>query len=234
MKISYVSMKSRASSLISSTKPLTSSLGKLMFHQIQLMRNGLYTFNRDNISFEKVSPIKVYGLPIVIFLVLGSWFGATTAEPEVIEKLTTTERLIVVNQETKFTKDRLIVEIGYMNFKHPEIVYAQSILETGNFTSPIFKENHNMFGMKLPRTRATTAIGEDRGHATFENWKSSLHDYGMYYNAYLRELNEEQYYEFLKKYYAEDPNYIIKVMNLAEKFKRQKTFWHYKDEANKY
>lgn len=234
MKISYATIKSKASSLIFLIKPLTSSFGKLMFNQTQLMRNGLYVFNKGKVSFEEVSLIKVYGLPIVIFLVLGSWFGATTAEPEVIEKLTTTERLIVVNEETRFTKDRLIVEIGYMNFRHPEIVYAQSILETGNFTSPIFKENHNMFGMKLPRTRATTATGEARGHATFENWKASLHDYGMYYNAYLKELNEEQYYEFLKKYYAEDPNYIIKVMNLAEGFKREKTFWHYKDEANRY
>ena len=199
------------------------------------MKNELYKFNKGNLSYEKVSLMKVYLLPIVLFSVVSSWIGATNANPSVVEKLTETERLIVISEETHFTKSKLITEIGYMNFRFPEIVYAQATLESGNFTSPIFKENNNMFGMKLPRIRVTTAIGENRGHATFENWMSSLHDYGMYYNAYLRDLNtEEKYYSYLNKRYAEDPNYIIKVRRLADKFKDEKVFWHYKDEANKY
>jgi len=198
------------------------------------MRNELYKFNKGNLSYEKVSLRKVYGLPSVIILTIIMFFGATKDATPVIEKLTEVERMIVIDQETHFTKDRLIVEIGYMNFKHPEIVYAQAILETGNFTSVIFKENNNMFGMKLPRTRATKAIDENRGHARFENWEDSLDDYAMYYNAYLKNLNEEKYYQFLEKFYAEDPNYVRKVRKLAEKFKKQKIFWHYKDEANQY
>lgn len=198
------------------------------------MKNELYQFNKANLSYEKVSLKKVYGLPMVVFLVLFTWFGAVKDEPQVIEKLTKVERTIVVDQETQFTKDKLIVEIGYMNFRHPEIVLAQATLETGNFTSLIFKENNNMFGMKLPRTRATKAVGENRGHATFDNWEDSLDDYGMYYNAYLKSLNEESYYQFLKEFYAEDVRYVDKVRRLAEKFKKDRTFWHYKDAANKY
>jgi len=198
------------------------------------MRNGLYIFNRNDISYKKVSLIKVYGLPIVFLLTLGSWFGAVNADVNIVEKLTEVERLIVVSEETYFSKDKLQVEIGYMNFKYPEIVYAQAILETGNFTSIIFKENNNMFGMKLPRIRATKATGENRGHALFDNWEDSLDDYGMYYNAYLKNLSEEEYYGFLRQYYAEDPKYINKVKKLANKFKDQKVFWHYKDAENNY
>jgi len=46
-----------------------------------------------------------------------------------------------------------------------KLITAQAGFETGNFTSVIFKENNNLFGMKLPKVRKTTAIGENRGHA---------------------------------------------------------------------
>jgi len=193
------------------------------------MRNGLYVFDKSSLSYQRVSFLKVFSIPIIVLFLLGSFFGATTADPTVIEKLTEVEKLIVINESTKFTKERLQVEIGNFNFKFPEIVYAQAIIETGNFTSVIFKESHNMFGMKLAKLRPTTAVGESRGHAEYYNWIDSLHDYGIYYAKYLMDLNEEEYYAFLSKYYAEDPNYVKKVRRLAEKYKKQKLFWHFKD-----
>ncbi len=54
--------------------------------------------------------------------------------------------------------------------------------ETGNFTSAIFNENRNLFGMKLPKIRQTKAIGENRGHAKFSDLSDSAKDQLLYLN----------------------------------------------------
>jgi len=121
-----------------------------------------------------------------------------------------------------------------MNFDHPEIVLAQTTLETGNYTSAIFKENHNLFGMKYAIRRVRLSNGTERGHAWYDNWKHSLYDYAFYYSKYLDDMSEEEYYDYLKQNYAEDPSYITKVRKLAERYKTEKVFWHYKDAADNY
>ena len=107
---------------------------------------------------------------------------------------------------------------------YPEIILAQAKVETGNFTSPIFKSNHNMFGMREPNKRITTVIETQNGHGYYDNWKDSFIDYALYYSRYLSELNEEEYYGYLSQYYATDPRYVatLKAMivnqNLKSKF----------------
>lgn len=79
---------------------------------------------------------------------------------------------------------------------------AQAGHETGNFTSRIFKENNNCFGMKLALIRKTTATGEKYGHATFSSLKSCIDDFFLYYNnfKYLKTYNSlEDYVAALKK-----------------------------------
>ena len=61
------------------------------------MRNELYKYNKDSLSYEKVSFKSIYGLPIVIFIALMSFIGAEKANPTVIEKLTEVEKTIIIN-----------------------------------------------------------------------------------------------------------------------------------------
>lgn len=92
---------------------------------------------------------------------------------------------------------------------------AQAKLESGHFTSHIFKKNHNLFGMKFPRQRKTTAIGANKGHSLYTNWKSSVLDYKLWQDAMIHRVNdEESYLLFLKKRYASDPTYVkqLKIM----------------------
>lgn len=117
-------------------------------------------------------------------------------------------------------KDSVLNFIYDMRLEHPYIVYAQCIVETGNFTSIIMKENNNLFGMKLPERRATLALGVKKGHAYYRDWKESIIDYSLYQMAYMRGLTEEEYFERLSKSYAMDEYYIKKLRQLKQKLSR--------------
>lgn len=56
-------------------------------------------------------------------------------------------------------------------------IVAQSVLETANFTSEVCRENNNLFGMKYPKVRVTTALCENRFHAVYSSYIDSVIDY---------------------------------------------------------
>ena len=61
--------------------------------------------------------------------------------------------------------------------------------------------------MKLARSRNTTNIGENRGHAKFKNWKMAVLDYAYMQSVFARKINTRKgYYQYLE-HYAENPNY---------------------------
>ena len=69
-----------------------------------------------------------------------------------------------------------------LNVKHPDIVYAQAILETGNFTSEYYKKYHNMMGFG---GHAMCVIGYDdrKDGGAFEIMNSWGTDWGQ--NGYF-------------------------------------------------
>ena len=120
--------------------------------------------------------------------------------------LTNEEKLIIVQEFNEFSEDKLIAKLKELNVKFPYIVLAQSKLETGNFTSKIFRENNNLFGMREAKQRITTAQGTENNHAYYHSWQESILDYAFYQCRYLSNINsEEQYFNYLKQSYAEDP-----------------------------
>lgn len=108
-------------------------------------------------------------------------------------------------------KDSVLNFIFELRLDHPYIVYSQAIIESGNFTSNIWRENNNMFGMKMPERRPTLAIGISKGHAVYKNWKECIIDYALFQSSYLRELTEEEYFMKIGNSYAEDGSYEKKV-----------------------
>jgi len=102
---------------------------------------------------------------------------------------------------------------------HPDIVYAQAMLESNNGRSKIFRESNNLFGMKLAKNRPTTAIDEQFGHAYYSTWKASVIDYALYQSAYLRGLSKESYFKYLSQNYAEDVEYVNKLKAIINKTK---------------
>jgi flagellum-specific peptidoglycan hydrolase FlgJ len=124
------------------------------------------------------------------------------------------------DEPLSFSEARLINKMIDINIKFPHIVLAQSQLETGNFKSKIFRENHNLFGMKEAKSRVKLALGTKHGHAHYSTWLESLYDYAFMQCRYLGTIkNETDYYNYLGKTYAEDPDYIDKLKKMANKNK---------------
>lgn len=112
--------------------------------------------------------------------------------------------------------DSLLEYIYEMRIEHPYVVYAQALKESARFTSNIYKENHNLFGMKVPERRSTVVIGVNRGHAVYLDWKMSVIDYALFQEAYMSGLTEDEYLVRLGKIYASDTNYekdLRKLLN---------------------
>lgn len=126
----------------------------------------------------------------------------------------------VTIKDTLSFKDSLLNKIFEMRLEHPYIVYSQAIIESGNFSSVIFRENNNLFGMKMPERRVTIAIGISRGHAVYSSWRDCLIDYALYQSAYMRGLSEDEYFARLNRSYAEDVDYENKLRAIKNNFKR--------------
>lgn len=119
-----------------------------------------------------------------------------------------------------FTIEKFKELLITLNVKYPDIVFAQAKIESGNFNSKIFRENHNLFGMKEARQRAHTAIGTRYNHAVYSDWRQSVLDYTIYQSCYLRKFNRSEYIDYLGRNYAQDKNYVTKVVAIAKQSKK--------------
>lgn len=125
-----------------------------------------------------------------------------------------------VEQQSKMpvTDETALCFMQQIGIEHPHIVLAQMKLESGNYTSKLALENNNYFGMKQPRKRATTSIGEKNGYASYKSWVHSVLDYALWQKEYARSLTEVEYLDSLTTY-AEDSSYRNKVQQIANKYK---------------
>lgn len=195
-----------------------------------------YKYNTDKLQFSKIGKLQIIKdnitiilgfllfLISILYLIMLSY---SITSKEVVNKYIKGENEIVVinRNENEFSQEKLINEIDRLNFRFPHIVLAQSIIETGHFTSTIFMENHNLFGMREPRIRITTAIGTHRNHAYYNSWVESLFDYGLYTSRYLGKLKtEEEYFQYLSRHYATDKTYVSKLRVIIKKEKLKEKF----------
>jgi len=121
----------------------------------------------------------------------------------------------IITHVISFSELNVYKQLVKVGIAYPDVVLAQAKIETGNFTSKIFRENHNMFGMKLPERRQTTAVGENRNHAKYTDWIQSVRDYKLWQDQMIhRAPTKRAYLAYLKRNYAEDKNYIKKIKQI--------------------
>lgn len=110
-------------------------------------------------------------------------------------------------RETELTVASLYAALKRHGVKHPKIVLAQAILETGWFRSQVARSKNNLFGLRNPRT------GE---YYSFNTWEDSIDGYVSMVQYKYRQ--NENYYAFLSRIrYAGDRNYTRKVMEIANR-----------------
>lgn len=108
-----------------------------------------------------------------------------------------------------FSEQKMISYAKRIGIKYIDVMVAQARLETGNYTSKVFREGRNLFGMKLPERRETTAVGEHRNHAKYTSWVSSVDDYKIWQcNVLAKVRSKKQYLAYIGKNYAENPKYL--------------------------
>jgi len=123
-----------------------------------------------------------------------------------------------------FSEDLLIKCLEYEGIKYKDVVLLQSRLETGNYTSDIFLNGNNLFGMKYPSCRPTVATGIYKEHARYDHWSDSVIDYALWQQYYISRgyrigggHDSDFYLVFLNTIpYAEDRRYIRKLVNLSQ------------------
>ncbi|WP_338337474.1 glucosaminidase domain-containing protein [Marseilla massiliensis] len=103
----------------------------------------------------------------------------------------------------ELTIPNLYAEIIRNGIRHPKIVLAQAILETGWFTSQVCRNKHNLFGLTNPRTGK---------YFEFDHWTESVR---AYYTKVQYRYKGGNYLLWLRNIgYAEDPNYIRAVVRV--------------------
>ncbi|MBM6992592.1 MAG: glucosaminidase domain-containing protein [Prevotella sp.] len=108
--------------------------------------------------------------------------------------------------QMELTVENLLAVLDEYGVKHKEIVAAQAILETGNFTSLNCTLNHNLFGLRHP---------SDGSYYSFDTWEESV-------KAYRDDVQYKyaggDYYAFLNRIgYAEDRRYTNKVRRIEKR-----------------
>lgn len=83
-----------------------------------------------------------------------------------------------------------------------KILTAHSMHETGVFTSRVFINDLNSFGMKHPVTRETLSTGSDiSGYAIYDSLADSIKDLKLWFDYHNQEINfdsVDSYVQFLK------------------------------------
>ena len=165
----------------------------------------LYEFNKTNFTYEPTSLANIVFKRVLLFiLIFGTIIGICSfnyIRSNKNEVIYSTEVIDVITKNS-FSIERLKLEIYRSGFKFPDIVYAQAIIESSHFKSPVYKENNNIFGMKEARSRLTLAIGTNLNHAQYNNWIDAVKDRLIYEALYLNDLNRSEYLTYLDKTYA--------------------------------
>ena len=112
------------------------------------------------------------------------------------------------------TIPNLYQEIIRNGIRHPKIVLAQAILETGWFRSPFCRNRHNLFGLTNPKTGK---------YYEFNHWTESVRAY--YTKVQYRYCQKNQtstsdvdYLKWLQQIgYAEAPMYIQSVKEIMKR-----------------
>jgi flagellum-specific peptidoglycan hydrolase FlgJ len=115
----------------------------------------------------------------------------------------------------------LYSEIKDQGILYPDIVFAQGVLESGHFKSDLFRDNNNLFGMRQPKLRKTTATGKRKGYAVYSNWVESVQDYKLWQDSLPNKYkkNRKTYLRYIESTYCECRYYTSQVNNIIKRYR---------------
>mgnify|MGYP002389216656 FL=1 len=180
------------------------------------------------LKIRQVTDISVARIVLICLVFILSSYKVPGGEPVMTEELRFQSERALFNYQIKdepFSEDLLLKCLYYEGIKYQDIVLLQSQLETGHYTSDIFLNGNNLFGMKYPNRRPTVATGIYKEHAKYAHWSDSVVDYAMWQEYYLSrgyrlegEIDDDFYLIILKSIpYAEDSRYVPKLVEMSQR-----------------
>lgn len=181
-----------------------------------------YYYNSKTSNRYKFGYLHIISFSLLIFM-LG--FISNYKKPFVVNLKVYKKEVVLdstLQDQTDLTPENLRSFIKTLNLQHPDIVYAQAMLESGNLTSSLVKTNSNLFGMKVPSSRAKVSVKNKSNYSyfertTLEGWQMSVIDYALWQSRYANYKSKKDYFDHLSRHYAEDPNYVGKLKNIISK-----------------
>lgn len=117
-----------------------------------------------------VSVLLILGAVFAIFLSLRKKKAIQEPSPESDEPES-------LSPEARIKQFYSLVKQVFFDETLARFVTAQAMHETGVFTSPLYLQNNNAFGMKEPLKRPSTDLNYDeKGYAEYENVEESIID----------------------------------------------------------
>lgn len=99
------------------------------------------------------------------------------------------------------------------NAWYPDILLKQAKIESANYTSDVYKNTNNLYGMKKVGKRQTTQLNNTyKGYGCYSNWCLSVLD-RMLWDIFVFNGEKPSREKYLKamSIYAEDKNYLTKL-----------------------
>ncbi len=199
-------------------------------YQICSDMTGMVRFRKrlNEINFIHMKSASVIRIFLICIVFMLSSFTVPGGKPVLTEEMRfQADRAFFYFQikDQPFSEDLLKKCIYYERIKYQDMVLLQSQLETGYYTSDIFLNGHNCFGMRFPNRRPTVATGTYKEHAQYSHWSESVIDYALWQNYYLSRgyriegsYDDAFYLVFLKcVHYATDPRYVSKLVEMSQK-----------------
>lgn len=183
-------------------------------------------------------PLKkcLFGLTFICFLLYSPVNYSRSTTPLAPVNVQKPAEVVVAVPAKPLTIENVKEEIESLGMVCPEVVLAQAKLESGNLTSRVLRRANNMFGMRYPGKRQTTASGiyipqldtvvkgtraelrkysHYSSYAAYDTWQDAIKDYKLWQENVFR-INDK-YLDFLQKYYAEDTLYLKRVKHIADR-----------------
>lgn len=106
---------------------------------------------------------------------------------------------------SKSPQEGLMEALEYYEVKHPQIVYAQAVLETGHFKSNVCLNYNNLLGLY---------DSKNKDYYKFNHWAESIVAYKEWIQKKYQPPNN--YYVFLEEInYASDKKYISTLKSIV-------------------
>lgn len=134
----------------------------------------------------------------------------------------------------EFSKANLLKYIQESGILCAQVVYAQAELESAFLTAGSAKKTNNLFGMRYPGQRKTTAIGlylqgkdtiiygtraelrpylKKATYAVYAHWTDAVDDYKHWQDYSFK--TRAKYIEFLSRNYATAPEYAARIHEMV-------------------